>query len=352
MTSEPTADGTDEHRRDDPTGIQEEPSGAETSAADRETPAAGDEAGVEVTGGTWKPVLPPEVIENIVGAFRPQLPAFDKMLGNQFRTFVPKITAVVAPQFADRFQLIDFSKIAEPLLPDLSAIMPKVIAPGLSESFRDLLQQITDKMPPNWPEQADFDLVFKVIQEDGIPLVWVPRPEIVADLLAAPDRDARVKVLTARAADVAHDCRETLGQITRPDLVNMLPMASSALDAYIDGHHAPAQALSVAVVETVVTRTIGKYQQAKTFAKIDDPKKLGMAELRFRAALAPIAPFYVAWWPSSNDPMPEQLSRHVTVHQADPAHYTHGNATVAIMLLASVLRGVQEYLDLTKPSPP
>jgi hypothetical protein len=103
-------------------------------------------------------------------------------------------------------------------------------------------------------------------------------------------------------------------------------------------------------VETVVTRTIGKYKVAKDFAKIDDPKYLTMTELRFRAALAPIGPFYVTWWPSTGDPMPEQLSRHVTVHQADPTHYTHGNATIAIMLLASVLRGVQEYLDLTKPA--
>lgn len=301
---------------------------------------------------------------------RAYLPDVGKMLRDQFSALIPDMAAIVQPpmsllrdqvvrnlvpvlaqpEMTSVFRLIDPSKLVKPLLPDLSAIMPKLVMPDIGEGLRALLQQLKEKMPPNWPRQADYDLVFRVIQDEGIPLVWVPRPEIVADLLAAPDRDARVEVLTSRSAEVAQDCREALDHITLPELVSMLPMAISAVDAYADGHHAPAQALSVAVVETVVTRTIGKYKVAKDFAKIDDPNDLTITELRFRAALAPIGPFYVAWWPSTGDPMPEQLSRHVTVHQADPAHYTHGNATIAIMLLASVLRGVQEYLDLTKPA--
>jgi hypothetical protein len=44
-------------------------------------------------------------------------------------------------------------------------------------------------------------------------------------------------------------------------------------------------------------------------------------------------------------PQPESLSRHVSVHQADPAHYTRGNATVAAMLVASVLRALQEFQE-------
>lgn len=325
MTDKPRGEGNGEQPRDDEARVKGEQPDADATAE--------EDAYVEVAGRLWEPTWSPEEMERFANAIRPHLLGI-KMLGDQVRNALPNIAAT----------LIDLNKLTQPLLSNLSSIVPNLV--GLGE----LLQQLTEKIPPNWPRPTDFDLVFRVIQDEGIPLVWVPRADIVADLLTAPNRDARIKVLTARSSDVAQDCREVLDQIARPDLVHLLPMAVSALDAYVDGHHAPSQALSVAVVETVVTRTIGRYQQAKTFAEIDDPGNLDIAELRFRAALAPIGPFYVAWWPSSGDPMPEHLSRHVTVHQADPAHYTHGNATVAIMLLASVLRGVEEYLDLTTPA--
>ncbi|SCG71798.1 hypothetical protein [Micromonospora inositola] len=322
MTAKPRDEGTGEQPRDDEARIEGEQPDADATAE--------QDADVEVTGGPWEPAWSPEQMERFANAIQPHLLGL-KRFEDQVRNALSNMAAT----------LIDLNQLTQPLLSNLSCIAPNLV--GLGEL-------LTEKMPPNWPRPTDFDLVFQVIQDEGIPLVWVPRADIVADLLTAPDRDTRIKVLTARSSDVAQDCREVLDQIARPDLVHLLPMAVSALDAYVDGHHAPAQALSVVVVETVVTRTIGSYRQAKTFAKIDEPRDLDIAELRFRAALAPIGPFYLAWRPSSGDPMPEHLSRHVTVHQADPAHYTHGNATVAIMLLASVLRGVEEYLDLTTPA--
>lgn len=76
-----------------------------------------------------------------------------------------------------------------------------------------------------------------------------------------------------------------------------------------------------------------------------DPRKTKVSELRLRLALAPIGQFYTSWHPDSGTPQPESLSRHVSVHQADPTHYTKGNATVAAMLVASVLRALQEFQE-------
>lgn len=47
-----------------------------------------------------------------------------------------------------------------------------------------------------------------MVQDEGIPLVWVPRGEIVSDVLAAPDRQARIKILLARSGEVMQDCRD------------------------------------------------------------------------------------------------------------------------------------------------
>ncbi|MBC9005073.1 hypothetical protein H9X94_24320 [Micromonospora aurantiaca] len=204
-------------------------------------------------------------------------------------------------------------------------------------------------MPPNWPRDPDLDLnhVFAVIQDEGVPLVWVPRVDIVKDVLAAPDRDARVKILLGRSSDVMQDCRDTLSTINHPDLSNQLPLANKVIDAFENGHAEAAQALAVVVTETVVSRTIDKsYKKVRDLVKVEDPDDLAMGELRIKAALAPIGPFYVSWYPSMGSPAPTELSRHVTVHQADFEHYTSGNAIIAVMLVTSVLRAVQEFLEL------
>ena len=78
--------------------------------------------------------------------------------------------------------------------------------------------------------------------------------------------------------------------------------------------------------------------------------KTKISELQLRLALAPIQHFYTSWHRDSGTPQPESLSRHVSVHQADPRHYTKGNAIVAAMLAASVLRALQEFQEATNMS--
>jgi hypothetical protein len=51
-----------------------------------------------------------------------------------------------------------------------------------------------------------------VLAEDGIPIVYVPRAEIVRAILEADDYDSRIKVLVTNRHDVADDCRAAINQ--------------------------------------------------------------------------------------------------------------------------------------------
>jgi hypothetical protein len=116
------------------------------------------------------------------------------------------------------------------------------------------------------------------------------------------------------------------------------------------GNYEAAQALAVVVTETAVARMLGgKYSDVKKQV-LFDPELIPYSQLRLRAALAPIGPFYTTWHASSGAPAPEALSRHVTVHQADQSHYTHSNAVVAVLLVASVLRALQELQEIAEAS--
>lgn len=268
---------------------------------------------------------------------------------------MPDFSKIITPVAIDglvqiQAQLGDIAKdiakiILGPHLVNLSANLPKV---GVPESLQGILRQLADKFPPNWPVD-DIDLienVFDVIQDDGIPLVWVPRKEIVTEVLKAPNRDERIKALLARRGDVIQDCRAILATISHPDLANQLPLAKSSVDAFEGGHDEAAQALAVVITETVVSRAIDKkYAKVRDAVKIEDWGNLSISELRLKSALAAVGPFYVTWFPNTGTPAPTELSRHVTVHQADASHYTPGNAIVAVMLVTSVLRAIQELRE-------
>jgi hypothetical protein len=221
---------------------------------------------------------------------------------------------------------------------DFGNFLPKIAADQLTDLFRV-------GMPPNWAGKVRIRDARTVVQNDSIPLVWVPRSEIILEMISAGGRADRIDVLIARAEQIADDCQKVLIDVQHPLIVSQARLAIRAIEALVAGHFESAQALAVVVTETAVANVLGgSYDNVRKQVSFD-PVKTKVSELRLRLALAPIGHFYTSWYPDSGTPQPESLSRHVSVHQADPAHYTQGNATVAAMLVASVLRALQEFQE-------
>lgn len=232
----------------------------------------------------------------------------------------------------------------------MSWMFPEIDMWALAPDFSDYLEGLRRHRPPNWPTGIDLDRMAEVVQDDGLPLVWVPRREVVQQVLDADDRDARVAVLLAHVPELVEDCREVLTGVDHEMLVGQALLAGRAVDALADGNHQAAQALAVVVTETAVARSLSdKYAKVKQQVFFD-PELAVYTELRQRAALAPIHRFYTEWHPKSPDPAPEAVSRHVSVHHAHPNHYTEANGLVAVLLACSVLRALQELQELAEAS--
>jgi hypothetical protein len=229
--------------------------------------------------------------------------------------------------------------------------IPKFGLPDLSSFQRmgSLIKRQLDSLPPNWSDDVIYsENLQTVIHDDGIPLVWVPRSEIVTELLAATSRAARVAVLLARCDEIVEDCRLVLTDISHETLAAQRPLAMKAVNAFAGGHYEAAQALAVVVTETAVAHQFPNADYAATKKQVNfDLVQARLTKIRVEAALIPINPFYTAWKPSWGIPAPEELSRHVSVHQADVGHYTKSNSTVAILLVTSVLRALQEMRKQT-----
>ncbi|CAN7367456.1 hypothetical protein [Knoellia sp. LjRoot47] len=207
-----------------------------------------------------------------------------------------------------------------------------------------LVERIRRWLPENWSAGVDESAILQIVSEDGLPCVWVPRADILDEVIAAPDRGARVQVLLRHRSEVLDDCGQVLTDVDHDSLAGQRPLADAALRAMREGHDESAQALAVAVTDTVICRLmegVGGYKRISQIV-VADLDLISLVDLRVRAALAPIARFFASWYVTDGTPPPEALSRHVTFHNADATHYTPGNALIATMLMTSVLRAAQE----------
>lgn len=228
----------------------------------------------------------------------------------------------------------------------------KRLSEGISQMFDsmksglsiDVGEWATDTMhkaqPSNWPEDAyqSYATIKEILQTDGIPIVHVPRAEIVASLLKAQSFDDRIQLIEDRADDIAEDCRAALSGTFHREIEKQGPLALEAVETYQAGRYAPAQALAVAVCDTYLKTYIGGRYKAMIeevkLEKADDlPARFGF---NFNYAFAPVVSFLTEWFPDSGTPAPTKLSRHVSVHNASTDHMTKLNATIAIMLAASL----------------
>lgn len=231
---------------------------------------------------------------------------------------------------------------APPIRTRFARLAQRLSTTVLTPQYLAMLEQVHDQRPTNWPNPVKLDTLVGVIRDDGIPLVWVPRPELVERVLVGPDRQARIEVLSTHRHLVIQDCRDILASVTATALANRVPLARAAVDALADGHPEAAQALATVVTESVVAATMSRDYAKVRQQVLDDVTALPYDRMRLVLALAPIYLFYTPWFASWGTPAPAALSRHVSVHNADTAHYTDGNALVAVMLVCSVLRAFAE----------
>jgi hypothetical protein len=239
----------------------------------------------------------------------------------------------------------------QPVLGGLSGLAAKSLA-RLVEPLHGVFSRLAEAVPENWRDipDPDYDAALDMMN-DGIPLIWVPRSSIVAQLMQARGAADRGKVLAQARQDVADDCSAVLADITAPHLSLLAIMAAEAVRTLRDGYCAGAQALATDVFDTWLQlmvrgsilfdpppKRIGFYPNVVRQIK-PVSGDLPIVHLRPAGALAPVLLALARFFPG--DEALTHFARHATVHAAIPEHYTDANAVVAVMLMTSALRQAQ-----------
>jgi len=198
-----------------------------------------------------------------------------------------------------------------------------------------------EALPPNWADLSEDEVMSTVerVERTGYCLVWIPRAEIVRDVLAV-DVTKTGAILVAHLGDVLDDAVAVLADVTESDLALERGAAGEAIRALRDGHEKAAQALAASVFTSIIhlafqTRKIEKIrkQMAETH-----PEKAGILELRLRTIYLAAARALDCYRPETGRPVRREFNRHNTAHRITPEQWTDANALRAVMLVTALLR--------------
>ena len=179
--------------------------------------------------------LAPQLQAAFTQQLQPVLDAFRVQFADSIgQTLALQLELIIAPQ------LEVFRELARSVMPRLIELQP--------------LNLLTDLLPPNWKDVPDLDIetVIGIVLDEGIPLVWVPRPAIVTELISAADADTRDGILSSSRDDIALDCLAVIGEITDAKLKPLAGLAAEAVTALQAGHSSSAQALAGNVFDTLL----------------------------------------------------------------------------------------------------
>ena len=171
-----------------------------------------------------------------------------------------------------------------------------------------------------------------VALEEGIPLSWIPRTEIVIALIEADGPEERLCILTERRDDVLDDCHAGLNSITHEWSVQ----CRSAIQALRLGLDGPAQSHASNIVDSVVIALLGR-DEAKERAEDDFDDDLPLQLAAENLTLRPLLRAFTTWWPDSGTTPPDHFARHATSHAVGHVGvFAPLSALIAVMLATSV----------------
>jgi hypothetical protein len=218
---------------------------------------------------------------------------------------------------------VDFTALAD----RLTIALPKI-------EIGRWLEILQRWIPANLREIGSLDAVAQVSLDEGLPLSWVPRQEIVEALLAAKGADERSAILDDRLADILDDCEAALAD-SKHEWARQCRAAISALRA---GHDGPAQSHGANIIDSIVLRLMGRngrmYAKKRAEEGLDDlPLQLVAESLTLR----PLFRAFTTWWPTSGDAPPDHFARHATAHAIGyEGLFERRHAVVAVMLATSL----------------
>lgn len=221
--------------------------------------------------------------------------------------------------------------------------------------------------PENWWGTGAGEQLLRHAREEGLPLAWVPSASVIRALNSESSAVARLAVLQRHRAQILTDCADVLRACTADEIAGDVALAQEAINAVRAGQDAPGMALAVCLGEPLAAwaatprvRSFESDDEQREWEQRRSRSQYGWAKIeidkvgedfaspwnfQYQVLIAPIPRFFTPWRPSDGTVPPSHLSRHVVAHQAAVEHFTPTNALLSLMLVTSILRTQQAWIE-------
>lgn len=228
---------------------------------------------------------------------------------------------------------------------------------ALREQQADLLRRLRESLAfslprfdfPSWQDIAcrwipdnlhavravrDLQALAAVALDEGVPVCWIPRSEIVSTLIEADGPGARIEVLTARRDDVLDDCDAVLAAIPH----EWSAECRNAVEVLRLGHDGPAQSHAANIVDSIVLARFGNGgRNATTERASEDFGEQPLQLVAEHLAILPLVRAFARWWPHADADPPDHFARHATAHAVGTTGvFAPFSALIAVMLATSL----------------
>lgn len=224
--------------------------------------------------------------------------------------------------------------------PPPRAGFPRIEVPAwwrLMEEFEGAYDQWAGLLPDNWRNlsMTALEAVGRTMESTGWVLAWVPREEILVELIDAPDRRDAIGRLLTYQDHVLDDLNKGLGEVTDPSLADVSVALHQGVRSYEWGYSFPAQAIAAVVLTSLIKQQL----------EVSDPGESPLLTFRRNSLLRAGGTALNSYWPSPGDPVPSLFNPYATAHRFDLTHFNQANALAGLMLGVSFLRDLQAVAD-------
>jgi hypothetical protein len=220
--------------------------------------------------------------------------------------------------------------------------LPPIEVPAwwrLLEQFEGAYEQWAESLPHNWRNLAmpELEAVARTMESTGWVLAWVPREEVLRELIDAQDRRDAIGRLLTHQDDVLDDLKKELGEVTDASLTDPSVALHQGVRSYEWGHAFPAQAIAAIVLTSLITQQL----------EANDLEASPLLTFRRNSLLRAGGTALNSYWPSPEDPVPSLFNPYATAHRFDLTHFNQTNALAGLMLGVSFLRDLQAATEAT-----
>ncbi|MGJ4093778.1 hypothetical protein [Corynebacterium macclintockiae] len=240
--------------------------------------------------------------------------------------------------------------------PELSDTLTDLLSVNTNDAIKKAMMPLFDAIP-KWhlylpPNLRNLDKRFTprdiqvFIEKDSIPIAYIPRAEVVAELLEAESAEDRRYTLNRFKSQIIEDCEAAVADLDEAKFTDVVAQLSEGIDALKAGLFRPAQAAFTPAIDWMVfaaKKILPLENITNTGMKNGSPNannKQGQEELdqmHIGDALvwAPIRSAHYTFDRNSREITRSEYGRHVTTHSISGSQYTEVNAIHSMMLAVS-----------------